>query len=414
MALAGCATARTPNDSLDSAARDYVRLQIAIGQKEEGYIDAFYGPKELEAAGKALAAAEGLPALRQRVDALSRRVGRLAGPDNRRARFLRAQLGAAETRLRMLQGEKLSFNDEARGLFGVVPDLQPLSTYDPVLASIERLVPGNGPLADRVDTYQNRFKIAPERLRPVFEAAITECKARTLRHIALPAGEQFGLAFVTGKSWSGYNYYQGGYRSKIEINTDLPIRISRAVDLGCHEGYPGHHALGVLIEQKLTRQGQVEHSVFPLYSPQAIIAEGSANYGIELAFPGEQKSAYEAAALYPLAGLPGSEARRYDALLNAMKTLAGARMTIARDYLDGRISEEQAVQLTRKYQLVSEARAKQSDAFTKQYRSYVINYGLGLDLVRADVERRPAGASRWKRFEQIISEPTLPSDLQAR
>jgi hypothetical protein len=66
------------------------------------------------------------------------------------------------------------------------------------------------------------------------------------------------------------------------------------------------------------------------------------------------------------------------------------------------------------YQLVSEARAKQSVAFTKQYRSYVINYGLGLDLVRADVERRPAGASRWKRFEQIISEPTLPSDLQAR
>ena len=412
--VSACMTTPAADDALDAAARDYVRLQLAIGEKEQGYIDAYYGPPELQAEGKALAAAESLPQLRLRVDALSRRIGSLAGPDNRRALFLRMQLRAAETRLRMLQGEKLSFDEEARGLFGVVPQLKPLSAYDGVLASLERMVPGRGTLADRVDAFQERFTIARPRLKPVFDAAIAECKARTLRHIPLPPGERFDMAFVTGKSWSGYNYYQGGYRSKIEINTDLPIRISRAVDLGCHEGYPGHHALGVLIEQRLTRQGKIEHSVFPLYSPQAIVAEGSANYGIELAFPGSQKLAFEATRLYPLAGLPPAEAQRYAGLLGAMKQLSGARMTIARDYLNGQISEEQAVALTRKYQLVSEARAKQSVAFTKQYRTYVINYGLGEDMVRADVESRPAGAARWKRFEQIISEPTLPSDLRAR
>jgi hypothetical protein len=413
-ALAACVSTGAVPDTLDAAARDYVRLQMAIGEKEEGYIDAFYGPAELAAEGKAIAASEDLPKLLQRVDALSRRIGSLAGPDNRRAVFLRAQLTAAETRLRMLQGEKLSFDEEARGLFGVAPQLKPLSAYDPVLAELERLVPGTGELADRVDAFQERFTIAPARLKPVFDAAIAECKARTLRHIKLPDGEQFDMSFVTGKSWSGYNYYQGGYRSRIEINTDLPIRISRAVDLGCHEGYPGHHALGVLIEKKLTRRGRIEHSVFPLYSPQAIIAEGSANYGIELAFPEAQKAAYEASTLYPLAGLPAAEARRYDALLDAMKQLSGARMTIAKDFVEGRITESEAVALTRKYQLVSEKRAKQSVAFTKQYRSYVINYGLGLDMVRADVERLPAGPARWKRFEEIISEPTLPSDLRAR
>ena len=417
LAVPACMTARPVGDSLDAAARDYVRLQMAIGQKEEGYIDALSGPKELETEGKAIAATDDLAALQRRVDALTTRIAALparGAEPARRARFLLAQLTAAKTRLRMLQGEKLSFNEEARGLFGVVPQLRPLSSYDPVLANLERLVPGTGNLADRVDALGDRFKIAPERLKPVFDAAIAECKARTLRHISLPPGEQFDMAFVTGKSWSGYNYYQGGYRSKIEINTDLPIRISRAVDLGCHEGYPGHHALGVLNEQKLTRQGKIEHSVFPLYSPQAIIAEGSANYGIELAFPGEQKAAFEAAALYPLAGLPASEAKRYDALLGAMKQLSGARMTIASEVLNGRITEDQAIALTRKYQLVSEARAKQSVAFTKQYRSYVINYGLGLDMVRADVERLPAGHARWKRFEEIIGEPTLPSDLKAR
>ena len=418
LALASAANA-VPRDSLNAAARDYVRLQLAIGEKEDGYIDAYYGPEQLKAEGKALAARSDLPALQQRAEALRARAVRLAagasGENARRARYLAAQLTAAVTRLRMLRGEKLSFGDEALGLFGVSPKLKPLSAYDPVLARIDRLIPGAGPLSDRVDAYQDRFLIPKDRLQPVFDASIAGCKARTQRYIKLPKGEHFTLAFVTGKSWSGYNYYQGHYMSRIEVNTDLPIRISRAVDLGCHEGYPGHHVLNSLLEQKLTRsKGWVEFSVYPLYSPQSVIAEGSANYGIDLAFPGPQKVAFEAAKLYPLAGLPTAEARRYDALLKAIKNLSGARMTIAQEFLDGRISENQALELQRKYGLMSEARAKQSISFTKQYRTYVINYGLGEERVRKDVESRRGPAARWKRFEQIISEPTLPSDLKNR
>lgn len=414
--LGACVTLARPSDSLDAAARDYVQLQLAIGEKEDGYIDAYYGPEALRADGKAIAAREGLPQLRVRVEALARRVGALQASEPRRARFLLAQLTAADTRLRMLGGEKLPFEEEALGLFGVRPQLQPLATFDPVLARIAQLVPGEGPLWQRVDAFQDRFTIRPSRLGNVFRAAIAECKARTAQHIALPPGERFELAFVTGKTWSGYNYYLGDFTSKIEINTDLPIRISRAVDLGCHEGYPGHHVLNALLEQRLVRdKGWVEFSVYPLYSPQSLIAEGSANYGIDLAFPGPEKLAYETASLYPLAGLPTGDAARYDALLTALRDLQGARFTIARDLLEGRITEKQAVALTQKYQLVSEARAKQSVAFTRQYRSYVINYGLGRDMVAADVESAgPDAASRWKRMEQILSEPTLPSDLRTR
>jgi hypothetical protein len=284
-----------------------------------------------------------------------------------------------------------------------------------VLARIEKLVPGEGALADRVDAFQERFVIARDRLKPVFDAAIAGCKARTATHIALPAAERFDLSFVSGKSWSGYNYYQGDYHSRIEVNTDLPVRISRAVDLGCHEGYPGHHVLNALLEEKLTRgKGWIEFSVYPLYSPQSFIAEGTANYGIDLAFPGAEKLAFETNTLYPLAGLSTAEAARYDELLQAMKDLSGARLTISRDFLDGRITEQQAVELERKYRLSSEARARQSVAFTKQYRSYVINYGLGEQMVKDDVESRPDPTARWKRFEQIISGPTLPSDLKAQ
>ena len=419
LALAGCVPNGTGGDSLDEIAKDYVQMQLEIGEREPGYIDAYYGPAEWQVAAKA--APRSLSDLSKAADDLSRRTARISDSNldrmaQRRRAFLLAQLTAAKTRLRMLQGEKLTFGDEAEGLFGIRPELKPLFAYDEVLARIETLVPGSGALSDRVDAFQNRFTIPKDRLEPVFRAAIDECKRRTAEHVAFPPGEKFTLEFVTGKSWSGYNWYKGKATSLIQVNTDLPIRLSRAVDLGCHEGYPGHHVYNMLLEQELARKrGWAEFTVYPLYSPQSLIAEGSANYGIELAFPGPERLRYETEALYPLAGLDPSTAPQYLALGEALQELAGARFTIARDYLEGRISKEQAVELTRRYQLVSRARAEQSIAFTDQYRSYVINYGLGQDMVREYVEA--AGEepeARWARMAKILSEPTLPEDLAAR
>jgi hypothetical protein len=407
-----------PDGRVDAVARDYVLLSLEIGEKEDGYIDAYYGPADLQAQAKAEAAKLTLPDLARHTQELQARVAAIPAEgdslDTRRVRFLAAQLIAAATRLRMMQGEKLSFADEAKGLFGVTPDIKPLESYDAVLAKIETLVPGTGPLPERMEAFQNRFNIPTDRLKPVFGAAIAECKRRTLEHIALPKNESFTLEFVTGKSWSGYNYYKGNAHSLIQVNTDLPIRISRAVDLGCHEGYPGHHVLNALLEEKLTKgRGWIEFSVYPLYSPQSLIAEGSANYGIDLAFPGDDQLKFETATIYPVAGLPTADAAKYLELSKAMHDLAGARMTIARDYLDGRISRAQAVQLSQKYQLQSKERAEKSLAFTDQYRSYVINYGLGQDMVRAYVEAAgPDPKAKWARMEKILSEPTLPSDLK--
>src|SRR5688572_28875199 len=388
--LGACVSADAPRASLDSIARDYVKLQLAIGEKEEGYIDSYFGPAEWQAEAKLKSAT--LPELAARAGVLTVRLrslddARLDPMERRRRDFLLAQLKAASTRLRMIQGEKLAFADEAEGLFGVRPELKPLSAFDPVLARIERLVPGRGPLAERVEAFQSRFIIPRERLEPVMRAAIAECRRRTAGHIALPANERFTLEFVTGKSWGGYNWYKGDSHSLIQVNTDHPIRISRAVHLGCHEGYPVHHVYNLPLEQKLAKaRGWTEFTLYPLYSPQSFIAEGSATYGIDLAFPGKERLRFETETLYPLAGLPTGEAGRYLGLSEAMEDLAPARFTIAAEYLEGRFNREQALDAIQKYQLVSRRRAEQSLSFIDQYRSYVINYGLGEDWVRTYVE----------------------------
>ncbi|HYE44563.1 MAG TPA: hypothetical protein VEA44_02195 [Caulobacter sp.] len=417
--IAGPAQSTTPeHDSLDRIAEDFVKLTLEAGEREEGYVDAYYGPPEWAAAAKA--APRDLATLRADARRLAVRLDKVtvgqAPLQARRRVFLAGQVKAAETRLSMALGQKFKFADEAEGLFGVRPVLKPLSHYDAVLARIETLVPGEGPLWQRVDAYQNQFVVPADRLDAVMRAGIAECRRRTAAHIALPDKEQFTLEFVKNKSWSGYNWYKGNAVSLIQINTDLPIRVSRAIDLGCHEGYPGHHALNMLLEQKLAKgQGWVEFSVYPLYSPQSLIAEGTANYGIDLAFSEADKVAFEREVLFPLAGLDPAGAARQVALGEAMKDLAGARLTIAQMYLDGEIDRETAIDLAQKYQLISRARAEQSIRFTENYRSYVINYGLGEEMTKAYIEAAaPDAAGRWKAFERLISEPTVPGDLLKR
>lgn len=416
--LGACATRPAPvadpsGDNLDAIGRDYVALILEIGEREPGYVDAYYGPPEWQAAAKAAPRTvpqlvEGAAGLTGRLHAVS---GRSAAPAVvQRRKYLLAHVSAASARLRMLSGETMSFADEAEALFGIRPGLLPLSAYDPILAEVEALLPGEGSLTDRVTAFKSHYVIPRDRLQVVMDAAIAECRRRTVQHIALAANERFTLSFVGDKPWSGYNYYLGDAASRIEINADFPIHTERAIDLGCHEGYPGHHVYNALLEQTFVRErGWVEMSVYPLFSPMSFVAEGSANYGIDLAFPGEEGTRYEREVLFPLAGLDPSTADRKAQLGALTRRLARAEYTIADDYLAGRIETAEAIRRLMKYTLADEAKATQRLRFIDTYRSYIINYGLGRDVVQAWVERQ--GPDHWRGMETLLSSQILPADL---
>ena len=416
--LGACATRPAPvadasGDNLDAIARDYVALILEIGEREPGYVDAYYGPPEWQAAAKAAPRTvpqlvEGAAGLTGRLHAVS---GRGAAPAVvQRRKYLLAHVSAASARLRMLSGETMSFADEAEALFGIRPELLPLSAYDPILAEVEALLPGEGSLTDRVTAFKSHYVIPRDRLQVVMDAAIAECRRRTVQHIALAANERFTLSFVGDKPWSGYNYYLGDAASRIEINADFPIHTERAIDLGCHEGYPGHHVYNALLEQTFVRErGWVEMSVYPLFSPMSFVAEGSANYGIDLAFPGEEGTRYEREVLFPLAGLDPSTADRKAQLGALTRRLARAEYTIADDYLAGRIERAEAIRRLMKYTLADEAKATQRLRFIDTYRSYIINYGLGRDVVQAWLERQ--GPDHWRGMETLLSSQILPADL---
>jgi hypothetical protein len=411
-----------PVDPYRPVAEQYVKLVLAVGQHDADYVDAFYGPaewrKEAESAKKPLAAIDAQAAATE--TALAATTGK---PDPRdaemwalRRQYLTRQLAALRSRVAMLQGKKLTFDEESRALYDAVAPVRPESEFAAVLKQLEAKLPGDGSLIDRYDRFKQGFVIPKARLDRVFQEAIRGCRGR-MPSVQLPLNERFTVEYVTGKSWSGYNWYQGDFKSLIQVNTDLPIYIDRAVDLACHEGYPGHHVYNVLLEKHLVKdRGWIEYTVYPLFSPQSLIAEGTANYGIEVAFPPADRLLFERDVLFPLAGLDPAKVAEYYDVLALVDRLSYAGNEAARQYLDGKIDRAGAVGWLEKYAMYTKPRAEQRVKFIDQYRSYVINYNLGKDLVRAYVEQKmgrdKTPLRRWREFTALLSSPRLPSGLK--
>jgi hypothetical protein len=416
-------TAQTPApDPYRSVAEQYVKLVLAVGQHDGDYVDAFYGPAEWRK--EAEAAKQPLAAIDTRAAAVEAELARITvKPDPRdaemwglRRQYLTRQLASLRSRVAMLQGKKLTFDEESLALYDAVAPVIPESEFDAVLAQLSAALPGEGPLIDRYDRFKQAFVIPRNRLDRVFQEAIRGCRART-PSLDFPMQERFTIEYVTNKSWSGYNWYQGDFKSLIQVNTDLPIYIDRAIDLACHEGYPGHHVYNVLLEKNLVKdRGWIEYTVYPLFSPQSLIAEGTANYGIEMAFAPADRLAFEGEVLFPLAGLDPKRVAEYYTVLALVDRLSYAGNEAARQYIDGKIDRAGAVAWLEKYAMYTKPRAEQRVKFIEQYRSYVINYNLGKDLVRAYVERRmgrdKTPVRRWREFAALLSSPRLPSGLK--
>ena len=408
--------------SEDVAAETYVRLVLALGQHDQNFVDAYYGPPALrqEAARDAWTLAD----INKRAAVLEvdlRRLPALTGAPadvelhTLRRAYLARQLNALRARVSMLQGKRFPFDEESRELYDAVAPQNTEASFQTAIDAISARIGGAGDLPARYAAFRQAFVIPPDKLDAVFTAAIAECRRRTREHLTLPEGESFTVAYVKDKPWSAYNWYKGNFTSLIEVNTDLPVFIDRAIDLACHEGYPGHHVYNTLLEQHLVRaRGWIEFSVYPLFSPQSLIAEGTANYGIQVAFSDAERRAFERSTLFPLAGLDPARVDEYYDVLAQAKQLSYAGNEAARGYLDGRMDAARAADWLVRYAMNTPAQAAQRVKFFDTYRSYVINYNLGEDMARAWVEKRAGSdpVKRWQVFGELLSSPRLPSNLK--
>jgi len=407
--------------SIEIIAEDYVKLVLEIGQYDNAFVDAYFGPEEWKPTEPK---SETLPLdnFVQRANTLISQCDALLVSDNpnleiARINMLKKQLIAVRTKTEMIGGKTFPFDEEAKLLYDAVPPHFSVIHFNKLLVGLDSLLAGEGDLPKRYNNFMAEFIIPKEKLDTVFRVAIDESRRITKNYFKLPENENFVLEYVTDKVWSGYNYYQGNAQSLIQINTDFPIYISRAIDLASHEGYPGHHVYMTLIEENLVNnKGWMEFSVYPLFSPLSLIAEGSANYGIDVVFPGDQRIEYEKEHLFPIAGIDASKANMFYEIQDIRSKLDYAVNETARAYLNGDLSRENAIKQIEKYSLYTPEKAEQSLRFIETNRSYVINYNLGKDLVAKHVELLGGSYSnpekRWEVFKELLSNPYSASTLK--
>jgi hypothetical protein len=403
-------------NAIDIIAENYVKLSLNIGQHSTSYVDAYYGPKIWQEQ----ATKQPLAQLKECALTLINQAEQLSNIEKseqqERLNFLLIHLTASHAYIDQLMGNTLDFYSECKALYDATPPKYNEQHFDKILAELDTLVPGDGELNQRLNSYREDFIITKDKLSPVFDAAISEARTRTLQHIDLPSNENFTVELVNKQVWSAYNWYKGDSYSLIQLNTDFPMTIERAIDLAAHEGYPGHHIFNAQMEKHLVKKRSwVEYSIYNLFGPTSLLAEGSANYGIHVAFPWQERIAFERDVLFPIAGIDPAKSELYYQIQTVLHQLSYADNMVAQRYCDGEVGDEEAIALLMKYALSSEARSKQRLSFYQHNRSYVITYNYGQDLVKQYLAKQAKNNSHdelWRVFAQLLAKPKTASMMQ--
>lgn len=387
-------------------AETYIRLAHGIDAHMPGFIDGYGGPPKW--ADRTLAP---LPELIAQAEQLAGQVG--GELDAERQRFLSVQVRAMQTMLRLLGdglpgGEQLSYEDEVRGLYDIAPLHTPESCFGAAHAALESVLPGSGELSARLDLLRGRVAVPQGEILKVAAPILQELRARTARLLPLPEGEDFSIQLVRDKPWGGYNWPLGNYRSRIDINTDLPVLLTALPDLMAHEGYPGHHTEHALKELHLSRRkGWQEHSIQLINAPECVVSEGIAVSALRAVMDTGELEGWLTGDLCELAGLDAGDVAAMLAAGRALDDLEGVPGNAALLlHQEGR-PETEVLDYLQTHGLSSPERARQQLKFigNPNFRAYIFTYSVGGQLVRDAVER---GAFT---FAQLLTRPLTPGEL---
>lgn len=395
---------------MDAVSLAYLRLAFHIDRHVPGFIDAYFGPPE----PKAQAEAEGsLPParLRREAEALEREIKAIPAMTELRREWLLKQITAMIATLRRLEGEAIAFEEELRLVYDIHPTWTPEREFDEALRVIADMLPGQQPLADRLEAWNARFDVPRDRILPLMSFCRDEAQRRTRQLVRLPAGESIELQLVENQPWSAYNWYLGGYRSRVEINTDLPVRANAMPMLMIHEGYPGHHTEHAIKEQRLYHeQGWGETCIQLINAPECVISEGIADLAWQIIFSEQDLKTWLRHEFYPLAGIDPALVTQDRAIALARRKLSAvsgnAAFLLHRDGTD----EQTVVNYIQRYSACTEQRARQSYRFISNplFRSYVFNYHYGRELLSKYVE----AGDPVVRFQTVLEQPLTPSRIE--
>ena len=379
-ALAACGPG-TP--SLDSIGAGYAQAALRLAQHDQSLVDRWRGPERLEPGprGPLKQIAEDIAVLQ---DAAARAgAGMASAEDQTRLRYLTLQLNALRFAADKQLGRAASLEEQAKEEFAL--ELPPFDApaIQRTLAEIGRVLPGKDTLAERVNELRRRLRVPREKRRPVFEAALSACKEVSAAVFPLPPQEEVDFRFspfsqrVGADGWARHG--DDDFQTEIWINEDVPLDVSRALRLACHEGYPGHHVQHVLTDQLFETRQWLELRLSPAFGRHLLLTEGAAEVGAELAFPAERRAALYREKLFPAAEVNDVDAGVLVRIEDLQRELLPVVTEVARGYLANAITKSAA-----RERLANEALLADADgtlALIERRRARALVHGEGRRVI---------------------------------
>jgi len=391
--------------------REYLRLGLRFDRIEEGYVDSFTGDPELRRTVESEPTPD--PAdLAREAQRLLAAAPQVDGLDEQRADYLAAHLKALACAGRKFAGEDVGFVEEVREYFDVDIVKGDPEHYREAHRNLDEALGGTGPLAERMQTYRADEEIPPDRLEECIHAFSSALRDRVRAEYPLPDAETIRYEVVTDKPWSGFNYYEGNYRSTVAVNADLKQQMANLPRLVAHESYPGHHTEHCRKESGLVAGlNQAEQTIFLVNTPQCLMAEGLADLALYAAI-GPDWGGW-ASEIYADLGLR-FDGQRAQAISEASGALADVRQDAALMLHDEHRDVDEVVEFLQRWLLVSGDRARQALRFLSSplWRAYTSTYVEGYRLLRGWLDARPAEVTLTQRFGRLLDEPLIPSSLR--
>ena len=404
----------------DPIAHDYLLLALRLDQHIPGLIDGYFGPADL----KARTDIEELRPPRRLVGDAEVLLERVASevPEPDRWGWLTIQTVALHTHAQALAGHALPYLEHVERCFAWRPVRRDESVFEEAAEQIDVLLPGLAPVAERLAAWDDRFVIPPDRVLPVATWLIEGFRERAARTFGLPDGEELHVRTVSKQPWTGYNWFDGARRSRIDINTDLPTRAAELIHVAAHESYPGHHLEHAWKEAELVdRRGRLEASILLINAPECLISEGLADLGHRFASPEDEEpdllvELYGRAGLDIAADPPAARAAAETTLALAAprRRLSESRVNAALMRHEDGLDHETVLAWLERVGRFAPAVAKKRLEFIEHplWRTYVFVYHEGEALLRQWLEAVPE-RDQAARFGRLLREQLTPSAIAA-
>ncbi|MFX1506506.1 MAG: hypothetical protein ACFFDC_10365 [Promethearchaeota archaeon] len=391
--------------------RDYLLLGLRINKHIEGFVDSYYGPEELST----IVQQEEKKSPKNLLETVNKLIQAL--PDQsliaERHRFISKSLSAMKTTTEILLGKTIDYLDKVYLLFDIKPEKTSESHLIDTVEQLDELYDGRGSLIERIEAEREKKTISIENAERIMLKALSITRNKTSETFSklLPIDENVEVQIVTNEPWSAYNWYLGNYKSRIDVNTDLPLEWDQILSFASHEGYPGHHTEHSVKDKRLyIDENRFEHAILLILTPEAVISEGIANTGLDVIFPDEQhRMGIEIENFRP-----NSSDTPLEVLLKRVKCknelfkLSGNLAIYA--HVDGQTDDEIFDYCSRELNIpYTKERLQQWMKFIRNplWAPYIFTYSHGEALIRRKFGEKPS----IQDFSQLLSRPILPSDL---